>query len=105
VRTYFGLDFPLATTLLAGLTWIPAACHAPQGLHLPGSDRWLALARAAGGATRWAGGRRQSHATAAMTAVAARDAVGLPAAVHHLHTVLTLTDVPAGRGIKLDTTG
>jgi hypothetical protein len=105
VRTYFGVDSRLATTLLAGLTWIPGASRAPQGLHLPGTDRWLALARAAGGTTRWAAGRGQSHATAVMTAAAARVAVRLPAAVHHLHTVLTLADVPAGRGIELGTAG
>lgn len=105
VRTYFGVDSRLATTLLAGLTWIPGASRAPQGLHLPGTDRWLALAQAAGGTMRWAAGRGQSHATAVITAVAARAAVRLPAAVHHLHTVLTLADVPAGRGIELGTLG
>jgi hypothetical protein len=36
-----------------------------------------------------------------MTAVAARAVVRLPAGVHHLHTVLSLVDVPAGRGIEL----
>jgi hypothetical protein len=40
-----------------------------------------------------------------VTAVAARLAVRLPAAVHHLHTVLSLADVPAGRGIELGTIG
>ena len=105
VRTYFGVDSRLATALLAGLTWIPGASRAPRGLHLPGTDRWLALAQAAGGTTRWAAGRGQSHATAVMTAVAARVAVRLPAAVHHLHTVLTLADVPAGRGIELGAAG
>lgn len=95
----------LATVLLAGLTWIPGASRAPRGLHLPETDRWLALACAAGGTTRWAAGRGQSHATAVMTAVAARAAIGLPAAVHHLHTVLTIADVPAGRGIELATAG
>jgi hypothetical protein len=38
-----------------------------------------------------------------VTAVAARVAFGLPAGVHHLHTVLGLADVPAGRGVELDT--
>lgn len=94
VRTYFGLESRLATTLLAGLTWIPGASRAPQGLHLPGTDRWLALAPGAGRTMRWAAGRGQSHATAVITAVAARAAVRLPAAVHHLHAVLTLADVP-----------
>ena len=44
-------------------------------------------------------------AAAVMTAVAARAAVRLPAAAHHLHTVLTLADVPAGRGIELGPIG
>jgi len=103
VRTYFGVDSRLATTLLTGLTWIPGASRAPQGLHLPGTDQWVALAQAVGATMRWAAGRGQSHATAVMTAVAARAAVRLPAAVHHLHSVLTLADVPAGRGIELGT--
>ena len=95
-----------ATVLLAGLTWIPGGCPGRRGAcTLPGTDRWLALACAAGGTTRWAAGQGQSHATAVMTAVAARAAIGLPAAVHHLHTVLTIADVPAGRGIELATAG
>jgi hypothetical protein len=34
-----------------------------------------------------------------LVAIAARATVGLPAGGHHLHTLLTLADVPAGRGI------
>lgn len=101
VRTYFGLDSRLATSLLAGLTWIPGASRAPRSLHLPGTDRWLALAQSTSATRRWATGRGQSHATAVMTAVAARATARLPAGVQHLHSVLTLADVPAGRGIEL----
>ena len=61
VRTYFGLDSRLATAALAVLTWVPGASRAPQGLHLPGTDRWLALARASNGTTRWAHGWVQSQ--------------------------------------------
>lgn len=101
VRTYFGLDSRLATTALATLTWVPGASQAPQGLHLPGTDRWLALARGRDGTTRWASGRVQSHATAVLAAIAARVVARLPPGVHHLHDVLTLADVPTGRGIDL----
>jgi saccharopine dehydrogenase-like NADP-dependent oxidoreductase len=101
VRTHFGLDSRAATALLATLTWIPGGSHAPQGLHLPGGDRWVALARGEDGTTRWAHGRRQSHATAVVAVAAARRAVGLPAGVHHLHQVMGLADVPAGAGIEV----
>jgi hypothetical protein len=66
-----------------------------------GTDRWLALARGRDGRSRWASGRVQSHATAVLAAIAARAVAGLPPGVHHLHQVLTLADVPAGRGIHL----
>jgi hypothetical protein len=102
VRTYFGLDSRLATATLAMLTWVPRASRAPQGLHLPGTDRWLALARGRDGTTRWAHGRVQSHATAVVAAMATRSVTGLPPGVHHLHQVLTLADLPAGREIHLD---
>jgi saccharopine dehydrogenase-like NADP-dependent oxidoreductase len=102
VRTWFGLDSRLATAALAALTWIPGASRAPQGLHLPGSDQWLALARSRDGTSRWASGRIQSHATAVLAATAARTAAGLPPGIHHLHQVLTLADLPAGRGIHLE---
>jgi saccharopine dehydrogenase-like NADP-dependent oxidoreductase len=101
VRTYFGLDSRWATVALALLTWVPGASSAPQGLHLPGTDRWLALARGRDGTSRWASGRVQSHATAVLAATAARAVAGLSPGVHHLHHVLTLADVPGGQGIHL----
>jgi saccharopine dehydrogenase-like NADP-dependent oxidoreductase len=101
VRTYFGLDSRLATATLAALTRIPGASHAPQGLPLPGSDRWLVLARTEDGTSRWASGRVESHATAVLAATATRVAAELPAGIHHLHQVLTLADVPAERGIHM----
>ncbi|MFC5752181.1 saccharopine dehydrogenase [Actinomadura rugatobispora] len=101
VRTYFGLDSQPASAALAVLTWIPGASRAPRGLHLPGGDDWLILARGHDGTTRWARGRNQSHGTAVMTALAARTAAGLPPGTHHLHHVLTLRDLPSGQGIEL----
>jgi saccharopine dehydrogenase-like NADP-dependent oxidoreductase len=101
VRTYFGLDSRLATALLAALTWVPGGSRTPTGLHLPGSDRWLVLARGHDGTSRSARGRVQSDATALMAATAARTVLGLPAGVHHLHRVMHLADVPAGLGIDL----
>jgi hypothetical protein len=102
VRTFFGLDSRLATAALAVLTRIPGASRAPQGLHLPGTDRWLVLARGQDGKTRWAFGRNQSRATAVMAAIAARTSVGLSPGVHHLHQVMKLADVPGGRGIDVN---
>lgn len=102
VRTYFGLDSRPATIALATLTWIPGASSAPQRLHLPGSDQWLALARGEDGTSRWALGRGQSDATAVVAATAVRAVAGLLPGVHHLHTVMTLADVPTGRGIHLE---
>jgi hypothetical protein len=102
VRTWFGLDSRLATAALATLTWVPGASSAPRGLHLPGSDRWVVLARADDGTSRWASGRSQAHATAVVAATAARAASGLPPGIHHLHRVLALGDIPAGHGIHLD---
>src|SRR5262249_22172810 len=99
---YFGLDSRLATAALAALTWIPGGSRAPRGLHLPGSDRWLVLARGREGISRWASGRVESHATAVVAAAAARAVTGLPAGGHHLHQVLTPAAVPTGRGIHLD---
>jgi hypothetical protein len=101
VRTYFGMDSRLATAALATLTWIPGASRAPRGLHLPGTDRWLVLARGRDGTTRWAHGRNQSRATAVMAAIAARATAGLAPGVHHLHQVMKLADVPVGRGIDV----
>ena len=101
VRTYFGLDSRAATTLLAGLTWVPGGRRAPHGLRVPGGDRWVALARAQDGTTRWAQGRRQAHATAVLAVEAARRAVALPAGVHHLHQVMELADVPVDAGVEV----
>jgi hypothetical protein len=100
VRTYFGLDSRAATAALAALTWVPSAAHAPRGLHFPGGDRWLALARGGDGTRAWARGRRQSRATAALAVAAARRAVDLPAGVHHLHRLISLADLPADAGIE-----
>ncbi|MEV0685668.1 hypothetical protein AB0I35_17580 [Nocardia sp. NPDC050378] len=101
VRTYFGLDSRLATTALAALTWLPGASKAPRGLHLPGTDRWIVLARGHDGTTRWARGRSQSRATAIIAAVAATHARRLPRGVHPLHRVLALADLPLDE-VELD---
>lgn len=100
VRTYLGLDSRLATAAMAALTWLPGASRAPRGLHLPGEENWLILARSSKGAVRWARGRNQSHATAVITAIATRHASQLPGGIHHLHHVLTLGDVPADHIIE-----
>ncbi|QFG24383.1 saccharopine dehydrogenase [Actinomadura sp. WMMB 499] len=105
VRTYFGLDSRPASAALAVLTWIPGGSRAPRGLHPPGGDEWLLLARGSDGTTRWARGRGQSHGTAIMTAVAARAAPGLPPGTHHLHRVLALGDLPADQGIEIAPAG
>jgi hypothetical protein len=99
VRTYFGLDSRLATAALAVLTRVPGGSRAPQGLHVPGSDRWMALARTPDTEV-WARGRRQSRATAAMAVAAARRVVRLPPGVHHLHDVMRLADLPPDTGIE-----
>ncbi|MEV6392116.1 NAD-dependent epimerase/dehydratase family protein [Nocardia xishanensis] len=72
VRTYLRLDSRLATAGLAGLTWAPAL-RALAPPRMPGSDRWVVLARTANGATRWASGRGQSLATAAVAAATVRE--------------------------------
>jgi hypothetical protein len=101
VRTYFGLDARLATAALSLLTWLPGAARAPRGLHFPGTDGWLVLARTGDAAVRWARGRSQSHATAVIAALAAGAVTRLPPGVHHLHQVYELADLPADRGIEL----
>lgn len=98
VRTYFAMDSRAATLGLATLTRLPGGSRAPRGLHLPGTDRWWALARRAdapSARTWWARGRSQSRATALLAVLAARHAQSLPGGVHHLHEVLTLTDAEA----------
>lgn len=102
VRTHFALDSRLATAALATLTWLPGGNRTPRGLHLPGSEDWLLLARGHNGAVRWAKGRNQSHGTAVMTAAAARMATALPPGTHHLHHILTLHELPTDQGIELD---
>ncbi|WP_406276081.1 hypothetical protein OH799_04505 [Nocardia sp. NBC_00881] len=87
VRTYLRLDSRLATAGLAGLTWAPALrALAPQ--RMPGSDRWVVLARAANGPIRWAAGRGQSLATAAVAAATvreiARHRITVPTWIHEL---------------------
>lgn len=101
VRTFFGLDSRLAATALAALTWLPGASKAPRGLHFPGTDRWIVLARGHDGTTRWARGTNQSRATAIVAAAAATHAPHLPHGSHSLHRVLTLADLPLG-DIELD---
>lgn len=105
VRTYLGLDSRPATATLTTLTWVPGGSRAPQGLHLPGTDHWLVLARGRDGSSRWAAGRVQSHATAVIAAIAARATAELGPGVRHLHHVLDLSDVPPERGIHLDAPG
>ncbi|MFG2823836.1 hypothetical protein ACGFX4_30970 [Kitasatospora sp. NPDC048365] len=100
VRTFFGLDSRTATGALAVLTRVPGSDRLPRGGHLPGTDRWWVLARAADGAVRWAHGRTQSHATALVAARAATAAAGLPPGVHHLPDVLTAADLPAELAVR-----
>ncbi|MFC9895393.1 NAD-dependent epimerase/dehydratase family protein [Nocardia sp. NPDC127579] len=92
VRTYFAVDSRLATAGLAALTWVPGAARMPRGLHFPGSDGWLVLARPHTGPARWARGHNQSRATALVAAAAVRRATRLEAGVHPLHRVLALAD-------------
>ena len=67
VRTTSASTARAATATLAALTWVPGGSHVPQGLHLPGGDRWLALAQQRGRHhPLGARGRLQSHATAVL---------------------------------------
>lgn len=102
VRTHFGLDSRIATLALAGLTRVPGGRHAPRGLHLPGGDAWIVLART-DGRSRWATGRGQSRGTAAIAAEAARACCGAAAGVHHLHQLISLADLPPDCGITCHT--
>jgi hypothetical protein len=95
VRTYFGLTSRIATAALGVMTRVPGSARLARRLHLPGDDRWLALARGADGTVRWASGRPQAHATAAIAAFAVRITPLLGPGVHHLHQVAALSDVPA----------
>ena len=94
VRTFFGVDSRLAGAALAALTWLPGASHAPRGLHLPGTDRWIVLARGHDGTTCWAHGRNQSRATATIAAAAIRKFRHTPGGVQPVHHILTLHDLP-----------
>ncbi|MEU4314562.1 saccharopine dehydrogenase NADP-binding domain-containing protein [Nocardia sp. NPDC024068] len=103
VHTYFALDSRAATAALALATWIPGASRMPRGLPLPGSDEWIVLARTVSGPEVWARGRGQSRATALLAAAAVRAAAGLEPGVHHLHEVVTLSDLPGDSGIETGT--
>lgn len=87
VRTYLRLDSRLVTAALAGLTWTPAL-RALAPARMPGSDRWVVLARAADGSTQWATGRGQSLATAGVAAATvreiARHRITTPTWIHEL---------------------
>lgn len=95
VRTHLGLDSRALTRALSLIARLPGAGRLPTGVHLPGSDTWTLLARS-GDHHRWARGRGQSAATAALTAWAVDLLPDLGAGVHHLHRVATLGDLPAG---------
>jgi hypothetical protein len=104
VRTYLRVDSRLATTGLAALTWAPALrALAPR--RMPGSDRWVVLARSAHGQTRWATGRGQSLATAAVAATTVREVarhrITAPTWIHELLEIGTLRDDLAAAGIRL----
>jgi saccharopine dehydrogenase-like NADP-dependent oxidoreductase len=101
VRTYFGLDSRAATTALALLTRLPGTRRLATRVHLPGSNAWVVLAVTDDGHARWATGRNQSHATAKFAALAATRAGSLAAGVHHLHTVLSLADLPGSAGFRI----
>ncbi|QVQ52724.1 saccharopine dehydrogenase [Spiractinospora alimapuensis] len=94
VRTYFGLDSRVATAALRVLTRIPGASRLriPDGVHPPGSDRWVVMARADDGSARWAWGRDQSRATGIVTVEAVERATDLAPGVHHVHQVMELSD-------------
>lgn len=93
VRTFFGLDSRPATAALAVSTWLPGASKAPRGLHLPGTDQWIVVARGHNGATRWARGRNQSRTTALVAVAATERARAATPGVHALHNVLGLADL------------
>ncbi|MCQ4119974.1 NAD-dependent epimerase/dehydratase family protein [Rhodococcus tibetensis] len=104
VRTYLRLDSRLATTGLAALTWAPALrALVPQ--RMPGSDRWVVLARSADGPTRWATGCGQSLATAAVAAATVREVtrhrITAPTWIHELLEIGTLRHDLAAAGIRL----
>ncbi|WP_378730849.1 hypothetical protein [Nocardia brasiliensis] len=93
VRSYLRLDSRLATAGLGLLTRAPALRPlVPK--HMPGSDKWVVLARSAAGSTRWAAGRGQSLATAVVATAAVRAVVAHPlTAPTWIHEILGLTDL------------
>ncbi|MET8873253.1 hypothetical protein [Nocardia sp. NPDC004604] len=104
VRTYFALDSRLATSALAALTRLPAAARATRHIRVPGSERWLVLARARSGESHWARGENQSQATALLTVAAVeRSTTALPG-VHHLHRILPKEEIPIAFPIEFGST-
>ncbi|MEV6558644.1 NAD-dependent epimerase/dehydratase family protein [Nocardia sp. NPDC051756] len=104
VRTYLRMDTRLATTGLGLLTRAPALqALAPK--HMPGSDKWMVLARSSNGSSRWAAGRGQSVATAVVTAAAVRAAVDrnltVPTWIHEILRIDDLTDTLRANAITL----
>ncbi|RDI48904.1 NAD-dependent epimerase/dehydratase family protein [Nocardia mexicana] len=104
VRTYLRLDSRLATAGLAGLTWAPPlrALGPPR---MPGTDRWVVLARTSDGTARWATGRGQSLATAAVAAATVgevlRREITTATWLHDLLELGTLWRQSAAMGIDL----
>ncbi|MBL1080185.1 sugar nucleotide-binding protein [Nocardia sp. 2] len=104
VRTYLRLDSRLATTGLAVLTWAPALRSlAPK--RMPGSDRWVILARSVSGPARWATGRGQSLATAVIAAATVREAarhpITAPTWIQELFEIGTLRRELSAAGVSL----
>ncbi|WP_433655276.1 NAD-dependent epimerase/dehydratase family protein [Nocardia sp. CA-128927] len=93
VRTYLRMDTRLATMGLTLLTKAPALrALAPK--RMPGSDKWVVLARSSNSSARWAAGRGQSVATAVVTAAAVRAAVlRQPTAPTWIHEILRIDDL------------
>ncbi|MFF2083713.1 NAD-dependent epimerase/dehydratase family protein [Nocardia sp. NPDC058176] len=108
VRSYLRLDSRLATAGLAALTWLPAL-RAVAPRHLPGTDRWVILARTANGSQRWATGRGQSLATAAVAAATVRESahhpITAPTWIHELLDLDTLRDDLSATGIEFGQSG
>ncbi|MEV6280408.1 NAD-dependent epimerase/dehydratase family protein [Nocardia sp. NPDC051832] len=101
VRTYFAVDSRLATAGLAAMTWLPGAAKLPRGLHFPGTDEWLVLARPRSGPARWVRGRNQSRATALLAAVAVRRARDCAAGVRPLHQLMELSELAGAADLEL----
>ncbi|MEU7144686.1 hypothetical protein ABZ942_34930 [Nocardia sp. NPDC046473] len=93
VRSYLRLDTRLATLGLGMLTRVPALQSlAPK--RMPGSDKWVVLARSSNESSLWAAGRGQSLATAVVAAAAVRAAVlRQPTAPTWIHEILRIEDL------------